>query len=82
MYESHNNLLSEQRAAESLNLSVASLRRYRQQGGGPVYVQLSPGRVAYDPADLKAWRAARKASNTAEGAKLGGRRRTPRDNAA
>jgi predicted DNA-binding transcriptional regulator AlpA len=69
MYQS-DGLLTEKQAAAHLTLSVASLRRYRQVGGGPAYIQLSAGRVAYDPADIRTWRAARRVTNTAQGAAI------------
>ena len=54
-------------AAEFLTLSNHSLRRYRRVGGGPPYIQLGPGRIAYLMADLMAWAKSRRVTNTAEG---------------
>ena len=54
-------LLKQLEAAEALSLSVRSLERMRCQGGGPKYVRLSQGRIAYREEDLREW-IARKSS--------------------
>ena len=54
-------LLKQLEAAEALSLSVRSLERMRCQGGGPKYVRLSRGRIAYREEDLREW-IARKSS--------------------
>lgn len=42
-------------AAAMLNIAPRTLRRMRAEGGGPVYVHLSPQRVGYLPRDITAW---------------------------
>ena len=59
-------LLKQHDAAEALSLSVRSLERMRFTGGGPKFVRLSRGRVAYTEADLAEWIAARTVSSTSE----------------
>jgi hypothetical protein len=49
--------LTEHQAAERLNVSVYSLRKWRQQSRGPVYMQVE-GCIRYSPADLDRYRAA------------------------
>jgi len=59
-------LLKQHDAAEALSLSVRSLERMRCTGGGPKFVRLSRGRVAYREADLVEWIAKRVVSSTSE----------------
>jgi predicted DNA-binding transcriptional regulator AlpA len=49
--------LDEAGAAEYLNLGWRTLQRYRQHGGGPVYLRLGGRRIAYAQADLDEWAA-------------------------
>ena len=46
-------LVDEREAAERLGLAVATLRRWRWVGRGPLFVKIG-GAVRYDPADLDA----------------------------
>lgn len=48
-------LLSTAQAAESIAVSVKTLRNWRSLGLGPRYVRLSPNDVRYRPADVAAW---------------------------
>jgi predicted DNA-binding transcriptional regulator AlpA len=48
------NLLNEYDVAEMLNLSVATIRRFRLFRQGPKYLKISSA-VRYRPEDLKAW---------------------------
>lgn len=66
-------VLNEHEAARALRYSVSTLRRFRQTGDGPVYIQLSPGRIGYQYSDLLADIAARKIRNTAQGDRIAGR---------
>ena len=52
-------------AARLLGVSKSWLNRLRVVGGGPLFVKLGR-RVVYDPADLQAWAAQNKRSNTAQ----------------
>lgn len=60
-------LLSAEQAATVLGLSVKTLANWRVSGAGPAFLKLG-GRVLYDPADLQAWRDARRRKSTTEGA--------------
>jgi hypothetical protein len=59
--------LTESIAADFLTLSVHTLRRYRQIGGGPAYLQMGANRIAYARTDLVSWAESRRVRNTAEG---------------
>jgi predicted DNA-binding transcriptional regulator AlpA len=59
-------LLTQREAALALSLSVRSLERMRCEGGGPKFVRLSRGRIAYREADLEEWIAKRVVSSTSE----------------
>jgi predicted DNA-binding transcriptional regulator AlpA len=59
-------LITQREAAEALSLSGRSLERMRCQGGGPKFVRLSRGRIAYREADLEEWIAKRVVSSTSE----------------
>jgi predicted DNA-binding transcriptional regulator AlpA len=48
-------LLSEDQAAELLQLSPRTLQRFRVEGRGPGYLKLGRKRVAYAEADITAW---------------------------
>jgi hypothetical protein len=69
--------LPEGEAAKFLTLSTPSLRRYRRLGGGPSFIQLSPGRIAYAKSDLMAWARSRRVRNTAEGEAVTHQSRNP-----
>jgi len=59
-------LLTQREAALTLSLSVRSMERMRSRGGGPKFVRLSRGRVAYQECDLAEWIAKRVVSSTSE----------------
>ncbi len=46
-------LIDERAAAEFLGLTDRCLQRWRQKGGGPRYVRLSPSVIRYRRIDLK-----------------------------
>ena len=48
-------LQSQREAAAFLGISIGTLERWRAEGTGPAYVQLSARAVAYRPADLRAY---------------------------
>lgn len=52
-------LLAAAEAARLLGVSVRSLERWRGTGEGPPFVRLGQRRVAYPPAGIDAWLAAR-----------------------
>jgi predicted site-specific integrase-resolvase len=60
-------LLNEHAAAERLNLSVKTLRRWRWAGRGPSYIKVGTA-VRYDPADLDTFIAAGRRRSTSDGA--------------
>src|SRR5947209_7682966 len=47
-------LLTEKEAAMQMRISVAALRKWRQQGRPPTYIRVG-ARVRYRPEDLDAW---------------------------
>ena len=48
-------LLTVEQAATRLNLSVQTLHRMRNQGRGPVYVELGPRTIRYSPTAVQNW---------------------------
>jgi predicted DNA-binding transcriptional regulator AlpA len=61
-------LLTQREAALALSLSTRSMERMRCAGGGPKFVRLSRGRIAYRETDLEEWTAKRVVSSTSEDA--------------
>jgi predicted DNA-binding transcriptional regulator AlpA len=59
-------LITQRDAAVTLSLSVRSLERMRCSGGGPKFVRLSRGRIAYRECDLEEWVSRRVVSSTSE----------------
>ena len=59
-------LLTEQQAAEYLNVSPATLRDWRYRGDGPRHVRYSARCVRYALADLDAWVTSRTVQSTSE----------------
>jgi hypothetical protein len=58
-------VVSEEKAAGIVNLSLRTLQGFRLSGeGGPPYVQLSTRRVGYKVADLRAWLESRTVAST------------------
>ena len=68
-------LLTQREAALRLTLSTRSLERMRCTGGGPKFVRLSRGRIAYREADLEEWIAKRVVSSTSEPLPINGVKR-------
>lgn len=59
-------LLRQRQAASLIALSTRTLERLRCIGGGPKFVRLSCGRIAYREEDLASWVEARIVSSTSE----------------
>jgi hypothetical protein len=60
-------LLNNDAAASALGITPATLRFWRCRGKGPRYIKLGQTKQAggvYDPADIEAWKAARKFAST------------------
>ncbi|WP_292078038.1 helix-turn-helix transcriptional regulator [Brevundimonas sp. UBA7838] len=60
-------LLGTPQAASLLGISPATLKLWRHQGKGPVFVKMGPSpqsAVGYDPDDLDAWVSERKYAST------------------
>ncbi len=58
-------LINEQKAADRLGVSVATLRRWRWSGNGPGFVKIGRA-VRYDPADLQAFIEAGRRTSTSD----------------
>ena len=58
-------LLTAQQAAKSLNLSAATLAKWRCAGDGPRFIRYTPRCIRYRRADLDSWVEARAALHTA-----------------
>ena len=58
-------LLNEKEVASTLNIKVATLRRWRWAGKGPVYRKLGAA-VRYHPADLEAFMEAGRRTSTSD----------------
>lgn len=59
-------LLHTREAARYLSLAEKTLRNLRCRGGGPPFIRLLPGRIAYRASDLDAWVASRQLQSTSE----------------
>jgi len=60
-------LLNNDAAASALGITPATLRFWRCKGKGPRFIKLGQSKqagVCYDPADIDAWKAARKFAST------------------
>jgi predicted DNA-binding transcriptional regulator AlpA len=60
-------LLGNDAAASALGITPATLRFWRFKGKGPRFIKLGESKqagVAYDPADIEAWKAARTFAST------------------
>jgi predicted DNA-binding transcriptional regulator AlpA len=58
-------MLTEIEAAPLIGVAVGTLQNWRVRGEGPKFIRV--GRlVRYDPADLEAWKAARRVGSTSE----------------
>jgi hypothetical protein len=58
------NLMTEHEVSKRINVSVASLRRWRLLGRGPAFVKVG-SLVRYEPEDLEAWLASLPTGGTA-----------------
>jgi predicted DNA-binding transcriptional regulator AlpA len=59
-------LFTQREAASALSLSTRSMERMRCTGGGPKFVRISRGRIAYREEDLREWIARRVVGSTSE----------------
>jgi hypothetical protein len=66
------NLMTENEVSKRLNVSLASLRRWRVLGRGPVYVKVG-SLVRYQPEELQAWLASLPTGGTARHDQLSSR---------
>lgn len=60
-------LLNNEAAAAALGISPVTLKIWRCKGKGPRFIKLGEAKqagVVYDPADIEAWKAARKFAST------------------
>ncbi|UDQ87746.1 helix-turn-helix domain-containing protein [Xanthobacter autotrophicus] len=53
-------------AAFYLSLAEKTLRNLRSRGGGPPFIRLLSGRIAYRVSDLDAWVSSRQFQSTSE----------------
>lgn len=60
-----NKLLSTIEAAPFCGVAPKTLENWRVAGHGPKFLRVH-GRVAYDPADIEAWKDARRVSSTSD----------------
>jgi DNA-binding transcriptional MerR regulator len=58
-------LLTQIEAAPRVGVAPKTLANWRTLGTGPKFIRAG-GRIAYDPADIEAWKAARRVSSTSE----------------
>lgn len=58
-------LLTVEQAALRCGVAAATLNNWRTLGRGPCFIKAG-GRVAYDPADIEAWKAERRVSSTSQ----------------
>lgn len=59
-------LLSTEEAAPYAGVEPKTLANWRYQGTGPRFIRTSTRRVAYDPADIEAWKAERRLVSTSQ----------------
>lgn len=59
-------LLPTRDAAFYLSLAEKTLRNLRSRGGGPPFIRLLSGRIAYRVSDLDAWVSSRQFQSTSE----------------
>lgn len=59
-------LLSADEAAPLAGVEAKTLANWRYRGTGPAFIRVSGRRVAYDPADIEAWKAARRVTSTSQ----------------
>jgi predicted DNA-binding transcriptional regulator AlpA len=59
-------LLTPSEVAQYLGMSVAQLAQLRYTGKGPTYLALSPRKIRYTEAALRAWLASRAQTSTAQ----------------
>jgi hypothetical protein len=59
-------LMSEQRAAEYLDVAPRTLRKWRTDGDGPAFVRISARCIRYRMQDLDFWLSAKTCGSTSE----------------
>ena len=59
-------LMSENQAAEVLQVTPRALQAWRTRGGGPAYLRISHRCVRYRPEDLEQWLEDRRFESTAQ----------------
>jgi len=59
-------VLTPEKAAEYLTLSLSSLARMRIAGNGPKFIRLSPQKIAYRQSDLDEFLASRVRTSTSQ----------------
>lgn len=62
-------LLNNEAAAAALGISPVTLKIWRWKGKGPRFIKLGESKqagVAYDPAEVEAWKAARTFASTSD----------------
>ena len=64
-----NRLMNEHETAEVLCVEVSTLRRWRWEGRGPVFLKIESA-VRYDPADIAAYLAANRRRSTSDSGKF------------
>ncbi|WP_428484910.1 helix-turn-helix transcriptional regulator [Rhodopila sp.] len=64
MFQKPLNVLREDKAAETVGLSLRTMQRLRQDGGGPPFVKLTDRRVGYMESALQDWLQARTVGST------------------
>ena len=60
------NLISETRAADFMELSPRTLQSYRQRGGGPEFIRISSRCIRYTRRRCKLWADQRSAISTSD----------------
>jgi len=59
-------LMTEEQAADALNVRRHALRKMRVAGTGPKFIVVGKTRVRYSPSAIRTWRAEREVSSMAE----------------
>ena len=59
-------LLSEKEVGQLLGFSVRTLQKWRGEGGGPKFVQVSPRAIRYRMVDIEAWIEGRLRTSTSD----------------
>lgn len=64
MTQNRPSVVSEADAAKAVGLSLRTIQRLRQDGGGPPYVQLTERRIGYTDDALSSWLHSRTVAST------------------